>query len=268
MLPPETEQPTSQELLDWTSNEHDRDLGIEVIRLLAQRTDRASSDALAEIASDDSLPVSTRADAIASLAQHAGEYAAIINTLALPREPKELQNEAKRLTRRTWSREPGRPAQNDVDAWGDLVATGGNADAGRRVFFRATCANCHSYQGRGATTGPDLSTLSGQMTSRRLMESILQPSKEIGPLYVPWRVITVDGHILTGLKLDASGVGESIKFQGADGLVFDVPLSEIEHQEPFQQSIMPSGLEETMSIQELRDLTAFLIGNDAEPASK
>jgi putative heme-binding domain-containing protein len=92
------------------------------------------------------------------------------------------------------------------------------------------------------------------------MESILQPSKEIGPLYVPWRVVTVDGRTLTGLKLDAPGVGDSVRFQGADGLVFEIPLKEIEQQEPVQQSIMPTGLEEIVSLQELRDLTAFLIG--------
>ena len=169
------------------------------------------------------------------------------------------------MTRRSWSQDTTRPAHDDLDAWAAMVAEGGNADAGRRVFFRATCANCHAYRGRGATTGPDLSTLSGQMTARRLMESILQPSKEIGPLYVPWRVMTVDGRILTGLKLDASGVGQSLRFQGADGLVFEVPLSDIEQQEPIGQSIMPTGLEETLSIQELRDLTAFLIGDSTSP---
>jgi putative heme-binding domain-containing protein len=97
------------------------------------------------------------------------------------------------------------------------------------------------------------------------MESILQPSKEIGPLYVPWRVMTVDGRVLTGLKLDAPGVGQSLRFQGADGMVFDVPLADIDLQEPIEQSIMPTGLEETMSIQELRDLTAFLIGGATSP---
>ncbi len=265
MLPADAEQPTADELRAWISNEHNRELGIEIIRLLAERTDRSSSDMLAKIASDDSLPVQTRADAAAGLAKLAGDYSAVLNRLSLPHQPNELQEEGKRLTRRTWSREPGRPAQHDMDGWGALVAEGGDVDAGRRVFFRGTCANCHAYQGRGATTGPDLSTLSGQMTARRLMESILQPSKEIGPLYVPWRVITVDGHILTGLKLDASGVGQSIRFQGADGIIFDVPLADIEQQEPIGQSIMPTGLEETMSIQELRDLTAFLIGGTSSP---
>jgi putative heme-binding domain-containing protein len=260
MLPAEAERPTSQELLDWAATNKDRQMGIEIVRMLAQRTDPTSVDALAKIASGETIPLPTRADAIASLAPHAGQYASLLNRLSLPREPKVLQEEVKRLSRRSWNREEDRPAHADLDAWESLVAQGGNADAGRRVFFRATCANCHAYQGRGATTGPDLSTLSGQMTARRLIESILQPSKEIGPLYVPWRVVTVDGRTLTGLKLDAPGVGQAARFQGADGLIFDVPLADIEQQEPIQQSIMPTGLEEIVSLQELRDLTAFLLG--------
>ena len=78
---------------------------------MAERTDRSSSDMLAKIASDDSLPVQTRADAAAGLAKLAGDYSAVLNRLSLPRQPNELQEEGKRLTRRTWSREPGRPAQ-------------------------------------------------------------------------------------------------------------------------------------------------------------
>jgi hypothetical protein len=69
---------------------------------------------------------------------------------------------------------------------------------------------------------------------------------------------------LNGLKLDASGVGHAIRFQGADGMIFEVPLEEIEQQEPLRQSIMPTGLEQTMSIEELQDLAAFLIGESAE----
>jgi putative heme-binding domain-containing protein len=264
MLPAEAEKPTSDELAEWIANSHDRKLGIEIVRLLSERGDQGTLDALASIAKNEAIPEQTRADALASLSQVAGQYARVLHSLSLPSQPAALRQEAKRMTRRTWLREPQRPAQTDLDAWAELVSAGGDRDAGRRVFFRATCANCHAYQGRGATTGPDLSTLSGQMTAKRLMESILEPSKEIGPLYVPWQVLTSDGQILTGLKLDASGVGQSVRFQGADGMIFDVPLEEIEQQEPIRQSIMPTGLEQTMSIEELRDLAAFLIGDNGE----
>ena len=94
-----------------------------------------------------------------------------------------------------------------------------------------------------------------------MLESILLPGKEVGPLYVPWRVLTVDGKVLTGLKLDASGVGNRVRFQGADGNIFEVALEDIEAQDPVEQSIMPSGLEDALTIDELRDLVAFLVSD-------
>ena len=72
-------------------------------------------------------------------------------------------------------------------------------------------------------------------------------------------MLTVSGQVLTGLKLDKSGVGNSLRFQGADGMTFEVSLTEIETQDPLAQSIMPAGLENTMSLDELRDLVAFLV---------
>ena len=259
MIPVESDRPTSEQLGRWAAAA-DPLLSREVVRLLSARAAKSALEQLAKIAADASLPVQTRADAVAGLARNAGEYATVLNKLALPRSPDVLRREARRVLRRTWrDDQQSRPGRSDLDAWDALVGSGGDADAGSRVFFRTTCSNCHAHRGRGATTGPDLTTLSGQMTSRRLLESILDPSKEVGPLYVPWRILTVDGNVLTGLKLDASGVGKSLRFQGADGMTFDVPLGEIETQDPVRESIMPAGLVDAMSIDELRDLIAFLM---------
>jgi putative heme-binding domain-containing protein len=198
---------------------------------------------------------------MASLSSHAGEFSSLINEMARPKQPQEIRQEAARILKRAWNDElPLRPRQDDLKAWDKLVGTGGDVDAGRRVFFRTTCVNCHAHSGRGTKTGPDLTSIAGSMSSERVLESILYPSKEIGPLYVPWRVLTVNGQVLTGLKLDKSGVGNSLRFQGADGMTFEVLLPDIEAQNPLAQSIMPSGLENTMSVEELRDLVAFLIG--------
>ncbi len=260
MLPSETDTPTDEQLGEWITAEHDRTFSLEAVRMLIARATPTALDQLAKVAADESLALQTRADAIAGLARNAGQYAAVLNKLALPRQPEVVQQEARRVLKRSWRNETQpRPRKDDLDAWAALVADG-DPEAGRRVFVRATCVNCHAHSGRGAKTGPDLTTLSGQMTRKRLLESILEPSKEVGPMYVPWQVMTVDGHVLTGLKLDAAGVGKNLRFQGADGMTFEVPLSDIEMQQPVEQSIMPSGLEDTMSIDELSDLVAFLIG--------
>ena len=77
-------------------------------------------------------------------------------------------------------------------------------------------------------------------------------------MYVPWQVVTSAGQVLVGLKLDRPGANQNMRFQGVDGVVFEVPLAEVESQRPVEQSVMPTGLEGTMSVEEFRDLIAFL----------
>ncbi|MCA9139627.1 MAG: c-type cytochrome [Planctomycetales bacterium] len=257
-IPDVAESPTDQQLGSWVQQQRARPFAMEVVRLLAARGGESAANQLAAIADDQAFDVQTRADALAALSRNAERHASLINKSSLPKQPNEIRTEARRIRNRNWATEETRPNKEDIGAWANLVGDGGSVDAGRRVFFRSTCANCHMHNGRGAKTGPDLTTLSGNMTKTRLLDSILHPSKEVGPLYVPWRVLKTDGSVLTGLKLDAAGVGNRLRFQGADGNVFEVGLDEIDQQEPVEQSIMPTGLESTMSIGELRDLIAFL----------
>ncbi len=257
-------EPTANQLTHWLEEVNSRDFSLEVIRLLAARQNEDAGNALAGLAANEKLDNPTRADALAGLSRNASSHAAIINKLSLPRQPKVLRTEANRILNRmnSESNESTRlPSKEDLQQWDALVGHGGNIDAGRRVFTRKTCINCHAHNGRGTRTGPDLSSLAGQMTSRRVIESILAPSREIGPLYVPWRILTGDGNVLTGLKLHSPGVANALRFQGADGNTFDVRLEDIEEQQPVEQSIMPAGLEQTMSLQEFRDLVAFLTGS-------
>ncbi len=154
-----------------------------------------------------------------------------------------------------------RPSIDDLDAWMKLVGEGGDADRGWKVFFGgegAKCGSCHMRDGRGVGVGPDLTSIAATQDRRRILESILHPSREMGPMYVPWNVLTTDGRVLTGMKLNAGGVGNSMRFLAADASIFEVAVRDVEFQEPASQSIMPAGLEQLMAIEQLRDLLAFL----------
>ena len=90
---------------------------------------------------------------------------------------------------------------SDIDAW--LAQLSGRADpaAGERVFFHAKgpgCYRCHQVEGRGSRAGPDLTTLSAGVDRRRLLESIVAPSKEIAPQFVPYTVARNDGTVFSG----------------------------------------------------------------------
>lgn len=258
-LQPNVEEPTAAELRAFLNDQKERTLALEIVRLLAARGGADSEATLEEIAADETLDNESRADALTALAGNAGSHAKLINKLSLPRQPEVLRTEAKRIIDFGSARSgQPKPAPDDLVGWEALVGNGGNVERGRRVFARKACSNCHSHAGRGATTGPDLTTFAMTTTTQRLLESILLPNKEVGPLYVPYRILTVNGNVLTGLKLDGSGAGKAMTFQGADGDKFSVDMEDIEQMEPTDQSIMPSGLQESMSVEELRDLIAFL----------
>src|SRR5262249_20794240 len=76
-----------------------------------------------------------------------------------------------------------------VDQWLARLEGPADAAAGERIFFSAragTCFNCHQVEGRGAPIGPDLTVTGQKLERRRLVESILFPSKEIAPQFVTY----------------------------------------------------------------------------------
>ncbi|WP_372717513.1 PVC-type heme-binding CxxCH protein [Novipirellula sp.] len=263
-LPSDATSPSDQELGGYVDGKTGRELSLEVVRLLVARGTDHSFDELANIAANEMVDEQTRADAIAGLSPKAASYAAIINRLSLPKQPAILRAEAKRVRNTNVRRDnAARPSRENIAGWMQLVGHSQQVDAGRRVFFRRGCSNCHMHSGRGTNTGPDLTRVAGQMTRPRMLESILNPSKEVGPLYVPWNVLTSDGHVLTGLKMDRPGAKNRLRLQGADGNIFEVPREQIEQLQPSEKSIMPVGLEDSMTLDELADLIAFLSESDS-----
>lgn len=252
MLPSNASRPSAADLEAWLRDK-DEALGNEVVRLMSHRASPADEAALARIAMDEHLPPETRADAIAGLSvdEHGAELNLLSRDKAIP-----VSREARRVLRTGLDKTPP-PSADDMGEWMKLVGQGGNAASGRRVFDRMSCCRCHVHSGRGAMTGPDLTSLQGK-TRSQLLESILDPNKEVSPLYVPWQIITTDGKSLLGLKATTAGVPSRLKFQAPDGEEFEVALEHIESQSLAEQSIMPSGLEKTMTVSELRDLLAFL----------
>jgi putative heme-binding domain-containing protein len=154
----------------------------------------------------------------------------------------------------------GRPDASDTNAWLDLLVTTGDAERGWRRFFGpgdGRCADCHAFQERGADVGPDLTLVSNRLDRRRLLESILQPSREVAPRYVATIIETVDGRAFSGLSLGADSDGKTEQFLGADGKKFVLDIDQIEHRSLSSQSIMPADLDKVLSVDDLRDLLAF-----------
>lgn len=195
----------------------------------------------ADLAEDKSLPAARRADATAGLVRYISSQQAAIARLAGDDEPA-VAREAGRRAVHGADVVAGRPAAADIDAWLTRLGDAGDAEAGWRVFFSTAggrCASCHMLGGHGAAVGPDLTGIVARMGRRRVLESILQPSREIGPGFVAYAVERADGRILNGVSLGLTDRDRQERFIGSDGLEMLVPVDQIENRTPLATSIMP-----------------------------
>jgi putative membrane-bound dehydrogenase-like protein len=137
----------------------------------------------------------------------------------------------------------------------------GDAKRGQVVFngAKAACASCHKLGYVGGTLGPDLTRIGGIRSERDLLEAIVLPSASFVRSYEPFRVVTLDGKVFNGiLKKDAPD--EVVLAPAADQLV-RIPRADIEVMTPSTVSVMPAGLDQQLSPQDLSDLVTFLKAN-------
>jgi putative membrane-bound dehydrogenase-like protein len=151
-----------------------------------------------------------------------------------------------------------RPPHKDIDAWMKRLEGKADPDAGARVFFHpklAGCYKCHRIDGRGQDVGPDLSNI-GRTDRRHILESILQPSNTVAPHYVAWHLETADGKVRNGMLLHTHL--DEYTYLDAKGDRFKIKTGGLVEQRPLAISIMPDGLVDRMTDQEVRDLLEYL----------
>ena len=156
---------------------------------------------------------------------------------------------------------PANPPRHDVDAWLKTLDGPGDPAAGERIFFHpraAGCFRCHQIHGRGGHVGPDLSSAARLLGQRKLIESIVDPSKEIAPRFIPWLLVMKDGRSRSGL-LVTEGPHDLETYSDSEGKLFILNPADIAERHPLQTSIMPEGLADRLTAQEFRDLLAFLM---------
>lgn len=136
--------------------------------------------------------------------------------------------------------------------------SGGNAGRGRSLFFgnKAACSACHAVKGQGEQLGPDLSTIGSIRSGQDLLESIVVPSSSFARGYEPFVFHTKQGRVFTGTLGQESAT--TLTIITADRQSKRLARDDIETVEPGKVSMMPTGLDEQLSVDELRDLLAYL----------
>jgi len=270
LLPPEKKR-VSPTLLGRLLEEDDPDLGLEAVRTLAGKAGSEAAQALlAEVAADRARPDGLRAEAIVGLAAEPERHAVLLRKLSKsPVEP--VAGEARRALRSAGLFDDPEPllatemaGLTDLDAWWQrLDEVEGKPDlaAGRRLFFHprlARCATCHRHSGRGRVVGPDLSTAGDRGDRQWLLESIVEPSREVSPQFYPRSLTLEDGSTFVGFLLRKGGRSGKEFYRQITGDERAIRKLEIVGRQELRTSLMPVGLLLNLTAEEARDLLAFL----------
>jgi len=138
----------------------------------------------------------------------------------------------------------------------------GNPYAGEPHFMQR-CAACHKLFFKGGHVGPDLTPYQRDNLGTLLL-SILNPNAEIREGYAAVEVETKDGRSLTGFVVDRDA--NALVLRTLDGESPTLRPSEINSLQPTGRSLMPEGLLDGLSDQQLRDLFAYL--RSSQPMTK
>ena len=169
---------------------------------------------------------------------------------------------------REWSTQDILNAVNDLESGRDF-------QSGRKLFTEVSCVACHAMKGTGGKLAPDLFVLQAKLADQKtdvdkIVESLTEPSKEIEAKYRTQIIATLGGKLYSGviveendkvLKLSDNPLKE-------DAGVIEIAKDDIDERDESKVSIMPKGLLNTMTKDEILDLLAYIISgaNPEHPA--
>ena len=163
-----------------------------------------------------------------------------------------------RRPRTEWKLADLAPAVEELSAGRSLAGA-------KQMFQVASCSACHKLGGAGNQIGPDLAKLEAKYQPLDILKEILDPSAQINEKFQTFTFVTDAGKTITGLILEETA--DTVK-------VIENPLakaepvvlkkSEIEEREKAKTSIMPKGLLDKLSRDEILDLIAYIAARGDE----
>ena len=153
-----------------------------------------------------------------------------------------------------WKDEKSGSRNEVLQKYRPALGLNGDANAGQNTFQRI-CSTCHRLNGVGTEVGPNLA-LAATRSPDELLTAILDPNREVNPAYVQYNVETDDGETVSGLVVTDNSAGVTLK-----GVNFTntIPRQRIRKFASSGLSLMPVGLEQGLSTQDVADLLSFLI---------
>ncbi|QDU94598.1 PVC-type heme-binding CxxCH protein [Lignipirellula cremea] len=256
--------PSEPQLLKLATDDSSPAIRIDAIEALARRGSDASWSTLLQGFKSAAPPVRhvllrgaaarpARRDlllqAVADGAIRPGEIdLAVANQLRNDRDEKRKERAGKLLTAVTGDRAEA------LARYRAALELPADPRAGQAVFAKQ-CATCHRIDGTGFEVGPNIGDTRTK-TPEQLLTDIIQPNRAIDANFLAYVVETLDGKVLTGVF--AAETGASITLQQPGGKTSIVLRDDIERMQSTGVSLMPDGVENNVSLQQMADLIGYL----------
>ena len=123
------------------------------------------------------------------------------------------------------------------------------------LIFQQRCAACHQDGTSAPAPGPDRASFRNKGKPLLLL-AILDPDREVAPQYARTTLTLKNGTVSAGITVSENAEDVGLRLPGGQDL--SVPRSQIARIEREAASLMPIGVEEGLTDQELADLLAWL----------
>jgi putative membrane-bound dehydrogenase-like protein len=140
----------------------------------------------------------------------------------------------------------------------ELLRRRANVANGATVFARQEtgCMTCHRVNDKGTDLGPALSEIGDKLAKDAIYEAILDPSASIAFGYDAWEITLKSGDEAGGIII--SETEDELMIKDAKAIATRIKKHDIASRRKLKTSLMPVGLQQTMSTQDLVDLVGYL----------
>ena len=192
-----------------------------------------------------------------ALLKAAEQGEASVAQIELPRRDLLLNhtNEAiRKLANKLFDGQTTASRQAVVDDYQAALKLAGDAVQGHKIFLR-DCSVCHQLGNEGHAIGPNLAA-SPARDPAAILVHVLDPSRYVLPNYVSYLVEDVQGRTYTGMIAAETATSITLKREkNAQDTILRANIAELVST---GKSLMPEGVEKTITKQEMADLLAFL----------
>lgn len=141
-----------------------------------------------------------------------------------------------------------------------LAAGGRNFEQGRQLYGAVACASCHRFAEEGGSTGPDLTAVAGRFNVKDMLEAIVEPDKVISDQYAAIAITTHSGRVVVGRVANLGGDTLNLVENMFDpGRLTTIRRQDIDTMQLSKTSMMPAGLLNTLTEEQVQDLLAYLL---------